>query len=139
MDEPILLPEPDDGLATELNDRIDEFNARATGIDDGRLLQAELRDDEGALVAGLTGWTWGACGYIDVLWVREDRRGRGLGRKLLDAAEAEARERGCAQIVTSSHSFQAPDFYVKHGYVVVGEFSEYPRGHRSIFLEKALW
>jgi hypothetical protein len=36
MDEPILLPEPDDGLATELNDRIDEFNARATGIADGR-------------------------------------------------------------------------------------------------------
>ena len=28
---------------------------------------AELRDDEGALVAGLTGWTWGSCGYIDVL------------------------------------------------------------------------
>jgi hypothetical protein len=77
MDEPILLPEPDDGLATELNNRIDEFNFRATGIDDGRLLQAELRDDEGALVAGLTGWTWGGCGYIDVLWVREDRRGRG--------------------------------------------------------------
>jgi hypothetical protein len=58
MDEPIVLREPDEGLAAELNDRINEFNARATGIDDGRLLQAELRDDEGALVAGLTGWTW---------------------------------------------------------------------------------
>ena len=66
MDEPIVLPEADDALATELNNRIDEFNARASGIDDGRLLQAELRDDEGPLVAGLTGWTWGGCGYIDV-------------------------------------------------------------------------
>ena len=35
MDEPIVLPEPDEGLAAELNDRINEFNARATGIDDG--------------------------------------------------------------------------------------------------------
>lgn len=138
MDEPILLPEPDDGLATELNDRIDEFNARATGIDDGRLLQAELRDDEGALVAGLTGWTWGGCGYIDVLWVREDRRGRGLGRKLLDAAEAEARERGCAQIVTSSHSFQAPEMYRARGYLEYGRVDDYPRGFAHIHFVKDL-
>ena len=41
-------------------------------------------------------------------------------------------------MVLSTHSFQAPDFYLKHGYVVAGEFSEYPRGHRSIFLEKLL-
>ena len=61
MDEPIVLPEADDALATELNDRIDEFNARTTGIDDGRLLQAQLRDQEGELAAGLTGWTWGGC------------------------------------------------------------------------------
>ena len=92
--------------AAELNERIDEFNARATGIGDGRLLQAELRDDQGALVAGLTGWTWGGCRYIDVLWVREDHRGSGLGRRLLHAAETEAHERGCTQIVTSSHSLQ---------------------------------
>jgi hypothetical protein len=55
---PIVLVEGDDALATELNDRIDEFNARTRGIGNGRLLQAELRDDEGALAAGLTGWTW---------------------------------------------------------------------------------
>jgi len=108
MGESIVLPEPDERLAAELNERINEFNARATGIGDGRLLQAELRDEGGALVAGLTGWTWGGCGYIDVLWVRENHRGRGLGRLLLDAAETEAHKRGCTQIVTSSHSFQAP-------------------------------
>ena len=52
MDEPIVLPEADDAFATELNDRIDEFNARTTGIDDGRLLQAQLRDEDGELAAG---------------------------------------------------------------------------------------
>ena len=46
--------------------------------------------------------------------------------------------RGCRKIVLSTHSFQAPGFYGKHGYIVAGEFSEYPRGHRSIFLEKIL-
>ena len=56
----------------------------------------------------------------------------------LSAAENEARARGCRKIVLSTHSFQAPDFYRNRGYIVAGEFSEYPRGHRSIFLEKCL-
>jgi ribosomal protein S18 acetylase RimI-like enzyme len=138
MDESIVLPEPDEGLAAELNERIDEFNARATGIGDGRLLQAEFRDEGGALVAGLTGWTWGGCGYIDVLWVREDHRGRGLGRRLLDAAETEAYERGCTQIVTSSHSFQAPEMYRARGYVEYGRIDDYPRGFAHIHFVKDL-
>jgi ribosomal protein S18 acetylase RimI-like enzyme len=138
MDESSVLPEPDEGLAAELNERIDEFNARATGIGDGRLLQAEFRDEGGALVAGLTGWTWGGCGYIDVLWVREDHRGRGLGRRLLDAAETEAYERGCTQIVTSSHSFQAPEMYRARGYVEYGRIDDYPRGFAHIHFVKDL-
>ena len=138
MDRSILLPEADRGLAAELNERIDEFNAQATGIDDGRLLQAELRDEDSALVAGLTGWTWGGCGYIDVLWVREDHRGRGLGRRLLDAAETEALERGCTQMVTSSHSFQAPEMYRARGYVEYGQIRDYPRGFAHIHFVKDL-
>jgi hypothetical protein len=47
MDESIVLPEQDEGLGAELNQGINEFNARATWIGDGRLLHAELRDDEG--------------------------------------------------------------------------------------------
>ncbi len=62
----------------------------------------------------------------------------GVGSQLLRAAEEEARSRGCKKIVLSTHSFQAPEFYRRHGYLVAGEFSDYPRGHRSIFLEKTL-
>src|SRR6266540_6810083 len=92
----------------------------------------------GALIAGLTGWTWGGCGYIDVLWVREDRRGRGLGRRLLDAAETEAHERGCTHIVTPSHSFQAPKMYRARGYVEYGRIDDYPRGFAHIHFVKDL-
>jgi ribosomal protein S18 acetylase RimI-like enzyme len=70
--------------------------------------------------------------------VDELRGHRGLGSRLLYAAEQEARSRSCRKIVLSTHSFQAPDFYFKHGFVVTGEFADYPRGHRSIFLEKLL-
>ena len=45
-------------------------------------------DDDGDLRAGLYGWTWGGCGYIDLLWVRDDQRGSGLPLGVLVAGTA---------------------------------------------------
>jgi hypothetical protein len=75
---------------------------------------------------------------VRYLWVRDDWRGHGYGRQLLAAAEAEAARRGCRQIVLSTHSFQAPGFYLKQGYTIVGQYENYPRGFQQIFLTKNL-
>jgi len=87
---------------------------------------------------GLYGWTWGGCGYIDLLWVRDDQRGHGMGAGLLAAAEAEIRRRGCDRVALSTHSFQAPDFYARFGYTECGRTPGYPRGHDDIHLVKQL-
>jgi hypothetical protein len=50
-------PRPDD--VRYLDDRLYEFNAGKTGIDDGRLLGIFARDPAGGIVGGLYGWTWG--------------------------------------------------------------------------------
>jgi NAD(P)H-dependent FMN reductase/GNAT superfamily N-acetyltransferase len=121
-----------------LEERINEFNFATTGIRDARGLMIVLRDTDRRICAGLTGHTWGGVAEVRFLWVDEPKRHTGIGSRLLSAAESEARARGCRKIVLSTHSFQAPDFYAKRGYRVAGEFSEYPRGHRSIFLEKIL-
>jgi GNAT superfamily N-acetyltransferase len=121
-----------------LEDEINRFNYAATGFYDGRWLAAFLRDGEGQLRAGLAGHTWGGCCEVRFLFVREAERRSGLGSALLAAAEREARARGCDQVVLSTHSFQAPDFYRRHGYVEVGRADGYPRGHAQIFLRKRL-
>jgi GNAT superfamily N-acetyltransferase len=137
-DEIALADEPDDALASRLGEEISAFNFDATGIRDGRDFAAALHDDAGGLVAGVQGWTWGATCWVERLWVREDARHRGIGHRLLTAVEAEARRRGCAQLALTTHSFQAPDFYRRHGFAVVGELSDYPAGHAYLLLRKPL-
>lgn len=139
MDDVTLeLSDADAGLRERLNAEIIAFNEAATGCTDGALLCISARGPDGGLRGGLYGWTWGGCGYIDLLWVREDQRGSGLGSRLLAAAEKEIRVRGCDQVALSTHSFQAPGFYARLGYRECGRIPEYPRGHDQIQLVKRL-
>jgi ribosomal protein S18 acetylase RimI-like enzyme len=134
----IHVTDSDDQLKDRLHDEIYQFNQEATGYRDGRGLSLRVGDASGHLLAGLTGWTWGGTGYVDVLWVRAESRGAGLGGRLLAAAEKEARARGCTSMVLSSHSFQAPDFYRARGYLECGRFPEYPVGHCEVHFTRSL-
>ena len=121
-----------------LGDRLYEFNSRATGIDDGALLNAAVEDEGGQIVAAMSGRTWGGCCEIGRLWVHESMRGTGLGTAFVQAAEREAIRRGCHQIVLSTHSFQAPRFYEKLGFRRLAAIPNYPEGHENIIYIKDL-
>jgi GNAT superfamily N-acetyltransferase len=123
---------------SELDDRLDNHNIEHTGIREARLLSIMLRAEDGDLYAGLHGFTWGGCCVIKTLWVAESHRGQGLGGRLLDAAGDEAAKRGCVQVVLSTHSFQAPQFYERHGYRAVATIKDYPMGHSEIMMIKRL-
>ena len=138
FDQITILDTPDQRDVQFLEDRIDEHNLSHTGITDVRLLTIILRNDDDAIIAGVYGWTWGGCCEVKTLWVHEQWRGRGLGTRLMTAAEGEARARGAAQMVLSTHSFQAPEFYRRLGFEPVGHIDDYPVGHQSIYLRKRL-
>jgi GNAT superfamily N-acetyltransferase len=131
-------PAPED--VQFLEDQINAFNVAQTGFSGAGdiLLSIMARDGAGQISAGVYGWTWGGCCEIRLLWVRPELRGQGYGRGLLQAAEQEARRRGCGQLVLDTHSFQAPEFYQKLGYEIVGVVDEYPRGHKKYYLRKSL-
>ncbi|MFN7926495.1 MAG: GNAT family N-acetyltransferase [Blastocatellia bacterium] len=97
-------------------DGLHDHNTRHSGSDEPQYLGIFLRDEQSAVCGGVYGWSAVAWLKIDVLWVREDLRGRGFGQKLLAAAEVEARRRGCEFIILDSFSFQAPGLYRKNGY-----------------------
>jgi ribosomal protein S18 acetylase RimI-like enzyme len=78
-------------------------------------------------------WQWL---MIDGLWVAAERRGQGLGRRLVLAAEAAAIARGCRGAWLGTFDFQARGFYEQLGYAVFGELPGFPPGHTHIELRK---
>lgn len=129
---------PDLADVTFIEDQLNAFNVRITGHDDYRPLAIFVRDPHGAPVAGLTGFTWGHALKIGHLWVHEEYRGQGYGTQLVRAAEREAVARGCRQAVLETHSFQAPDFYPKLGYVQCGVAQDWPVGFAQHYFTKRL-
>jgi len=129
------VPTPDE--VQYLEDRIYEFNSSVTGIGDGEFLAFFVRDGE-RITAGICGNTWGGTCEVRQLWVETSQRHCGLGTKLLRAAEREARQRGCTQIILMTFAFQAPGFYSKHGFEVVATIDDAPRGHQNLLMRKRL-
>lgn len=129
-------PKPEDVRFIE--DQLYIYNVERTGLDDGKWLTIFVRDDNGDIAAGLHGWTWGGGARVQALWVRSDLRRHGYGTRLLAAAEAEARARGCDRILLDTFSFQAPLFYQKLGYEVIDMVDEILPPHREYRLRKNL-
>lgn len=113
-------------------------NDASAGPNNRRLVVFALRDDEGAVIGGL----WGVASYrwlfVQYLAVPETLKGRGLGRALMAAAEAEARALGCVGVWLDTFSFQARGFYEKLGYRLFGSIDDYPPGESRFFLSKRI-
>ncbi len=75
--------------------------------------------------------------YIDDLWVDTSWRGKGYGRKLLQALENRFKNKGFNNINLVTSAFQAPGFYRKCGYVeeFIRENNHNPRLSKSFFVK----
>ena len=138
MSEFILTPvEPSAGDVQFLEDRIYESNSQATRIVDGGMLAFFVREDD-AVVAGICGNTWGGTCELRQLWVEESRRHHGLGTRLLQAAEGEARRRGCALVFFHAYDVLAAGLYERLGYETVGVVEGCPAGSAVRWFRKLL-
>lgn len=129
---------PADDPFAALNAMLNDHNTQYVGPARHVPLWVFARDGTGKVQGGVRGQTyWGWCS-IDVLAVAEPYRGQGIGSRLLAKAEEIARSRGCVGIRLDTTSFQAPDFYRRHGYVEFGRIDDYPPGHARLWFMKRL-
>jgi ribosomal protein S18 acetylase RimI-like enzyme len=121
-----------------IQDAINEFNMVTVNDHDYSPVSIFVRNDAGKMVGGVLGDIWGGWLYISYLWVAPELRNQGYGTRLMQAAEDEARAKGCRFVMVETHSFQAPDFYQRAGFQVAGKLDDYPPGHAYFILWKAL-
>lgn len=117
---------------------VHNYNIEQTGDEEFERLCFVLQNSQQEIVGGVIGELFWGWFYLDLMWVEEGLRGRGYGHRLLMHIEEEARQRGAKQVYLDTFSFQAPDFYKKHGYRVFGELSDFPPGHQRYYLTKQL-
>ena len=121
-----------------VNDALRQFNDQKVGPDNHVLLNIVEYDENKNVIAGILGGTYWGWMHIDILWVDEKFRGQGLGSKLLEAAEAEAKKCGCHSVHVDRMSWQAPEFYKKHGYKIISDLDDIPAGNKKYHLIKNL-
>ena len=114
-----------------------EFNAQH--FDAQRVpLGYKFTDEQGELVAGISGCVFGNWLMISWLWCSDSARGQGLADKLLTALEQAAIELEATTAQLDTLDFQAKPFYEKRGYSVKYQLNNYPRSGTRYFMEKPL-
>jgi N-acetylglutamate synthase-like GNAT family acetyltransferase len=93
---------------------------------------------QGEVVGGAIGRTWGECCELQQLWVSAEHRHRGVGGRLLQEFERRAQERGCRLVYLNTFKFQAPLFYKAHGYEVAFEVQGFTHGVVKYTMTRAL-
>jgi GNAT superfamily N-acetyltransferase len=113
------------------------FNEAWIGASNEQPVRLVARDERGVVggLLGSTRWKWL---YVAKLWVDERGRGKGIGTRLLTAAEELARTRGCTDASLDTFEYQARPFYEKLGYELFGTLDGYPPGFRQFYLRKRL-
>jgi GNAT superfamily N-acetyltransferase len=130
-----------DGNEQDINDifeMLKEYNLSNREESKNVPLGIFYEDAQGKKLAGLTGETFGNWLCIHYLFVEDHLRKDGLGSKLLEVAENEARNRGCKYAFVDTFSFQAPEFYIKHGYNEVFTLNDYPYAGKRFYYTKEL-
>jgi GNAT superfamily N-acetyltransferase len=134
----VVTDTPDPGDVAVIGHGLAGYNDEHTGIVDRKPLAVLVKDANGSTVGGISGRSSLGLLFLDLVYLPKAMRGGGLGSRLLAAAEEEGRKRGCKRAVLYTISFQAPDFYKRHGWRVFGEIPCDPPGTSRIFMTKEL-
>jgi putative acetyltransferase len=115
-----------------------------------RLDPDEVADGQGAFLVASRDGTPVGCGAVrridprtgelKRMYVRPEQRGRGIGRALLLALEAEARTLGLTRLVleTGVRQAEAVVLYRRAGFSVIPPFGEYVESPLSLCMAKEL-
>lgn len=132
----LAILEPGDEAYAALNARLVAFNRQQVDWSD-QTFTVVVRDGTEGVRGGARGFLRMGAVEIRGVWLDPDLRKTGLGRRLIERLEEEARARGASAALLDTYEFQARGFYESCGYAVFAEFG-YPAGLRRFYMTKEL-
>lgn len=136
-----LTTEPKEEDAAKISRALMSFNRSSVKNlepdEKSRSFHIFIRNDDG-IIGGLRALCFWNTLHVELLWVSDGHRGRGLGSELLKKAEEYSLDLGFEQSLLETTDWQAKPFYEKQGYAVVASIDNYPKGHTCYFLTKQL-
>ena len=133
-----LQPEPAPEERNRIIDPLAAYNESQAGPRNKKESAFSVHSETGEFVGGLLGFTHWNHFFVSAVFVDEKFRREGIGRELLQRAEALALQQGCDTIYLDTFDFQAPGFYEKLGFRVFGKLEDYPAGHQRFYLVKQI-
>ncbi|MEQ1889572.1 MAG: GNAT family N-acetyltransferase [Alphaproteobacteria bacterium] len=114
--------QPDETLVSELRENLRSYNFAAAGEYALDPFLITHRSEKNALMGGVFAYLRFQWLIIDLLWVHEDYRRRGLGAQLLQKAEEIALSYGVNRFRLNTASFQKGlSLYQTQGYEIFAE------------------
>ncbi len=96
------------------------------------------KNKNGNVIGGIRATCFWNTMHIELLWLSNDNRGKGIGKELIKSAEKYAKENNCEKAFVETTSWQAKPFYEKVGYKHMATLNDGPKGHASHYLPKDL-
>ena len=125
-------------ISAQLREKIIAYNQQHFEVKERFPIAVCAHNDQSELIAGMSGNTFGNWLMIDWLWVESALRGQKIGSRLLEELEHQAVLRGCKKVMVDTLEFQAPSFYLNHGYHEAFTMSEYPKCGKRYYFFKSL-
>ena len=124
---------PDDAIIALLREGIVGFNSKFLHEKASQFIIA-AQNSKNDIVGGATIWEHSDALYIDILWVEENYRDKGVGSRLINAIVEQAKLKNIKKLFVDTYDFQASGFYIKHGFFIIGRLENYLLGHDRIYL-----
>ncbi|PPE03410.1 divalent cation tolerance protein CutA [Holospora curviuscula] len=136
----VLKEDGAEDIKTKLQFELREYNRPFLGKYERKNFAAYIPDHNCALIAGISGFIIipHQTMRLELVWVDEAHRKKGLGSKLFEYIEQYAIAKHCKEIQVSTGKWQGQAFYEKMGYEIVGIIPKWFCDQDEIFLVKRL-
>ncbi len=122
----------------EIRYYLDEYNNQHIKYRLDGMMRIGLEED-GKLIAGLIAYmSVYKILYVDTVFVNENYRRKGYGKKLIQEMERQAKERGVNTIRLDTFNWQGTEFYKALGYEAVGSYANNEDGFEETFFVKMI-